>query len=170
MNDKRPWSKEEIQLIKKSGEHGDLGKIAQELGRTLNAVYLKRHQIRLDKIYAGAVEGVDESDGRTRDSVEMLKRRTQWSQLEINRLKNMMKAKIPYTNIARRLGRSERAVAIKANKLGLRLADPKDESWTKAQNLELQEIVNRIEDLAAESGRSFGACMHKIRAEYHKRK
>jgi len=134
----KPWSDDEIELLKKLYAEEPTEKLAKQLGRSLPAVKRRANMLGL----------------KTKSYLQKL-----WKPEDIALLKELY-PECPFDEIAKRLGRTVNAVKQRAHSLGFKRKSYLDKLWTPEELQMLREQYPTCEstrELAKKIGRPWGS-------------
>lgn len=138
------WTEEDIKILKASLLVHPIPEVAKRLGRGVFAVKKKMTQLGL------------------KSTVRTITTRTSWwTEKEVSSLKVWVSRGWPTKKIAKKLGKSEKAVRIKASRLGISL---EFEAWSEQEVEDLTRMVKEgasWKEISAHLGRSITACENK---------
>lgn len=139
------WTDEEVLILKTMCQWHTIPELAERLGRTEAGVKGKLQALGI----------------RLRDQRGYLSRPKTWTDKDVKYLISSATIGTKTKTIAKRLGKSEKAVRLKASKLGVSLQKT---PWSNYQLDTLEEMVNRgegWEDISKKIGKSRASCMKK---------
>lgn len=86
-----------------------------------------------------------------------------WSPFEIEKLGRLVEAGFNYSYISKQIGRSERSVAMKANKMGMMLSEVVGKRWQKDEDQEVFDVLMEVKLVSKSTGRSVKSCINRLR-------
>ena len=159
INCKAPrWTMEEIQFLKDNENKLTLQQIADQLGKSLNAVNCKRMSIkRVKSLRVTPVVDKVETENLTENHFKV------WSKKDEQYLKENY-GTLPVSEIARNLKRTEDAIKGRAYALGLVDEKITRAKWTKEEISFLKKSINKKtnEEMAQYLGRSVASVAAKL--------
>ncbi|MFA6185997.1 MAG: hypothetical protein WC770_02130 [Phycisphaerae bacterium] len=146
-----PWTKDEIGELRRMYLNLSNGDIAKKLNRTKQAVQAKTRKLKLF--------GEFKEQGLVRKTGSGVNR---WSDSEIDILKKLYPEKSK-DYIAKKLGRTKKAVEVMGRRLKLTSNAPRKNSWTIEEDTFIEEHIAKwpIEKIAEKLGKTFNAIQRR---------
>jgi len=146
-----PWTKYEVKELRRMYLNSSNGEIAKKLNRTKQAVQAKTKKLKLFREF--------KEQGLVRKTGVGVNR---WADREINILKKLYPKKSK-DYIAKKLGRTIKAVEVMGRRLKLTSSAPKKNIWTIEEDAFIEEHIAKwpIEKIAEKLGKTFNAIQRR---------